>query len=612
VSEATTGEPVRILWGGASAGLPPGWRLVEPASADSLILDGLPWVTGTVDAAYIGPALNRVPSWQVSNVLEEFRRVLRPGGWLRVRIRDLDAAVRAYVDGHPGFFWSEDGDDPAAALADHLLDWGEGRSLFTPSILVGLLERAGLTDVAATAAGETGSGDLRLTEPDRDAARNRCVEGRRPADAATSFGPEPAQVHLSWAGDGGRSVAITWCGPASAVASVRARRCGTTPFKTWPAIGRETIDGPAAPTVFHVLADANDLAAGACYEYEVVHEVDGGTWTSPRANFCAPPTEPDDAVSFGFLADTGVADRPDGLCDGTRRVLDELADLRPDLVLVGGDLAYRSSDTRWRTAGDGVRAWFDQLAPLATKHPVLLQFGNHEVVLHERYRDWAPFLTQPKGFDDGRCYSLHAGCCHVVGFWAPTASIDPAAVAWLEADLAAARAGGARWIVVFQHQPLFAHGTSHPADPAVRAALAPTLERHRVDLHLSAHDQSFERTFPVREAARAVVVASSNRDRYRQGDGVLYAKVGPGGKRSDRGLDFSRFAERRPAYGAAAVDSRHHYAMVHAEPDGMRVTTYGVAGAEAPLEVVDRFEIIADAVDRWSSPRSRSAAPGPS
>jgi hypothetical protein len=33
--------------------------------------------------------------------------------------------------------------------------------------------------------------------------------------------------------------------------------------------------------------------------------------------------------------------------------------------------------------------------------------------------------------------------------------------------------------------------------------------------------------------------------------------------------------------------------MVHADPDALRVTTYGVAGADSPLEVVDRFEIVA-------------------
>jgi hypothetical protein len=185
-----------------------------------------------------------------------------------------------------------------------------------------------------------------------------------------------------------------------------------------------------------------------------------------------------------------------------------------------------------------------------------------------------------------------------VGFFAPTDVVEPAAVAWLEADLAAARSRGARWLVVFQHQPLFAHGAVHPASTRLRAALGPTLERHRVDLHLSAHDQNLERTYPLRDvAAAAPVIASTSRRDYQQGDGVVYGKVGPGGKRSDRGGDFSRLPDRLPPYVAVADDTRHHFALVRAGPSQLRVQVHGFARPDSPLELVDRFTISApDAV----------------
>jgi hypothetical protein len=105
-----------------------------------------------------------------------------------------------------------------------------------------------------------------------------------------------------------------------------------------------------------------------------------------------------------------------------------------------------------------------------------------------------------------------------------------------------------RWLVVFQHEPIFAHGRSHPAQPVVRKFLAPIFERHRVDLHLSGHDQNFERTFPLRQAGSAPRVTSTSLDRYAAGDGVVYAKVSPSGKRSNIKRDFSRFARhRRPS-----------------------------------------------------------------
>jgi hypothetical protein len=50
----------------------------------------------------------------------------------------------------------------------------------------------------------------------------------------------------------------------------------------------------------------------------------------------------------------------------------------------------------------------------------------------------------------------------------------------------------------FADSALFAHGVCHPAREEVRETLQPILERCGVDLHLSAHDQSYERTPPLR------------------------------------------------------------------------------------------------------------------
>jgi 3',5'-cyclic AMP phosphodiesterase CpdA len=358
------------------------------------------------------------------------------------------------------------------------------------------------------------------------------------------------------------------------------------------------VDGEHAPHVFRAVVGAAELRPGTRYEYEVRHGHDGRTRVLPASSFTTPPGGREAVVTFAFVADTGIAGRADGLCDGAGRMIDEIATLAPDVVLFGGDLAYRSSDSRLLTPGAGVRAWLDQLAPIATRLPVMVQYGNHETELGERFRDWAAHLTQPDGVGGGRCYSFALGGCHIVGFFAPTDVVEPAAVAWLEADLAAARSRGARWLVVFQHQPLFAHGAVHPASTRLRAALGPTLERHRVDLHLSAHDQNLERTYPLRDvAAAAPVIASTSRRDYQQGDGVVYGKVGPGGKRSDRGGDFSRLPDRLPPYVAVADDTRHHFALVRASPSQLRVQVHGFARPDSPLELVDRFTISApDAV----------------
>jgi hypothetical protein len=509
--------PDRILWDGGRPA-PEGWSTPGPATAEALVAEGLPVVTGTADAAYLGPALSRVPLWQVTGVLEEVLRALRPGGWIRVSVPDLDAAVRAYLDGDRHFFWSDDWHHLSGALAEQLAESGSARSLFTAPLVSELLGHAGFAETSVEGFGRTASGDEVLTHPDRLAQHCCFIEARRPPERPPPpVDPAPAQVHLSWADARCRSIAVTWCGPAAAEGWVEFREVGGS--ARWSAAGRAeaTIDGERAPYVF--TATSGPLEPGARYEYEVVHEVGGRRHVTAGGCFGALPAR--EEVSFAFVADTGIAGRPDGLCDGAERVVEELCRTDAAFVLAGGDFAYRSSDPRLRSPRDGVRAWLDQMGPVARHRPLLVQYGNHEVELGERLRDWAPHFPPPAGNVSGASYSFDAGPCHVAALFAPTEELSPADVAWLEADLAAARSAGSRWLVVFQHQPPFAHGRSHPADGRVRAALAPTLERQGVDLHLSAHDQSFERTYPLRSAWASPVAGSASRDRYVRGEGVI-------------------------------------------------------------------------------------------
>src|SRR3546814_5470515 len=83
---------------------------------------------------------------------------------------------------------------------------------------------------------------------------------------------------------------------------------------------------------------------------------------------------------------------------------------------------------------------------------------------------------------------------------------------WLDEDLGAARRNGAQWLIVYQHDSLFGHGLSHPADPRLRRLLMPILEKHEVDLHLSAQDQSYERTFPLRTGEAGIEIVSRSEE----------------------------------------------------------------------------------------------------
>jgi hypothetical protein len=580
---------LRVFWDGRRPA-PDGWSEAARHEPDDLIHDGLPFVTESVDAVYVGPAIGRLPPWKLTDALEEFRRILRVSGRIRVAAYDLQAALDAYARREADFFWDHSSTHLSGALASWLLEAGAARSLLDADLLAELLGQAGFADAERRPFRESGV-NPELAAPDELEEHCCYVEACNPSSwPIVAPSPAPSAVHLALGDRFGRSMEVIWCGPADGDGSVRYRPVGTPTWDEARATSRSTTDGPLGPLVFRARCDR--LEPGRRYEYEVVQVVEGHRHMLNGSSFVAPPSPNEGGVRLAFIADTGITGRPDGLSDGTRRVVEEVSRLQPHVVLGGGDYAYRSSDRRWGSGQQAVHAWLEEMAPLAREHPLMVQYGNHEVGLAERHRDWAVHFPSSAGTTaDSRSYSFEVGPCHVTAFYAPTEAIDPAELSWLWQDLSAARRRGARWLVVYQHQPLLAHGTSHPADGRVARALARVLDSHRVDLHLSAHDQSYERTYPLTRDGSRLRPARGDRNRFRRGDGTVLAKVSPAGKRSDRGGDFSRLPADRTELVAVANDDAHHFAVVDADATTLRLTTYALRDAMGPVEPIDEVVI---------------------
>lgn len=82
-------------------------------------------------------------------VLQELRRVLKPGGVLRLALPDVDRGIRAYQAGRRDYFLIPDEDvrSLGGKFIVHMLWYGYSVTLFTSDFIEELLNKAGFSRV---------------------------------------------------------------------------------------------------------------------------------------------------------------------------------------------------------------------------------------------------------------------------------------------------------------------------------------------------------------------------------------------------------------------------------------------------------------------------------
>ena len=409
------------------------------------------------------------------------------------------------------------------------------------------------------------------------------------AHAQTPAPPPPAveQVRLSWVGDSATTMTVRWRG-VSQDGRARARAVGSS---AWNEVQATAL--PIGSSTGHDLeVTFTGLQPGTEHEYQVA---DGGVWSDlyqfhTTSGLGAP-------VTVAFVADTGIPGRLDGLAAGTAEVLQAIDELDPTLVLGGGDYAYFDSDSRFATQSDAMDAWLRSVESVTTDRPFMPTYGNHEVLLQEQVDAWVARFATPEG-DAGRTsYSFDVDGVHFVALLAFEGVLSPATMSWLAADLDAARNRGVRAIIPYMHRNVYGNGTVHDPSPSLGRQLAALFEWYDIDVVLTAHDQSFERTFPL---AKGDPTTNARRC-YTKADGITWVKTSPGGKLSNISGGFSGYSATPPSPEIAVRENAlHHFSTVTVTGSEIEVITYGVVGDGSPPIVVDRFDYKANCAPEFS------------
>lgn len=401
----------------------------------------------------------------------------------------------------------------------------------------------------------------------------------------------PDQVHLSWTADTSTTLTVVWHTASTASPSeVQYRKMGAT---TWSTASGGLRPSGADGTLHE--ATLTGLTPDTAYEYRVPG--DGGAWSEVFTTRTAPASGPAD-FDVIYFADTGIVGRADGLATGTQQAVDEIAALDPLLVLPGGDYAYFNTETRYADVDQAIDAWFDQIQTIVSSAPMMPVYGNHEALLRESVSDWAPRFATPNGWNCRRAYSFDVADVHFVALYAVTntAKLESGQVTWLRNDLTAARDRGVRWIVPYFHVAPFADGYSHPSNTALRAQVGPIFEEFGVDVVLTSHDQSYERTFALTDVGASNTHTTEEIDCLNTSEGTTYLKVSPAGKMSNLNGTFSVFQTfPAPSWTAVRDDTMHHFSRLRFSAEGtLRVETVGFTGDGSSPILIDAFEYRAD------------------
>jgi predicted SAM-dependent methyltransferase len=180
------GPPVRRLNWGCGTEPEPGWINSDIKDDPSVeiscdILEGLPLKSGSIEYAVSIHALPELRYPDQVPALRELRRVLAPGGVLRLALPDLDRGIRAYLDQDRDYFLIPDDDARSigSKFIAQMLWYGYSKTLFTYDFTAELLEKAGFSETRRCAFGQTGSPFPEIVELDNRPEESLFVEARK-------------------------------------------------------------------------------------------------------------------------------------------------------------------------------------------------------------------------------------------------------------------------------------------------------------------------------------------------------------------------------------------------------------------------------------------------
>jgi len=362
----------------------------------------------------------------------------------------------------------------------------------------------------------------------------------------TTGDPVGIYPYLTWRSDPTSSIMVNWWNPAATGDS-------SVDYGPTDSYG-STANVPALVNFHHV--ELTGLAMGTAYHYRI-RSSDGTTGSDNT--FTTAPDPNTTSFRFVYYGDprgTMNADEPYYTRHGA--LCDWILTQNVDFAIEGGDTVWDGANLK--AIGKYWPDFFGIEGNLTKSKIVMHTLGGHDVqggtyyYWNDFYTDAYPNTNSIIPGNNGRVHSFDYGSAHFVSLSTYQVNIAQQA-AWLDADLAAARARpNIKWIFVFFHDPMFTT-SGHPNRTDCIQYWGPVFDKYKVNVVFQAHNHVYERFYPlvtyyddVTNPAAPVWTGRIDPD----GKGTVYITNGMGGAEFNNSVPDPKLV---CWYGAANVNA---------------------------------------------------------
>jgi acid phosphatase type 7 len=279
-----------------------------------------------------------------------------------------------------------------------------------------------------------------------------------------------------------RGPLVHWLGPTAAAISFDTDlpSQATVEYAAGGAVGDKmtAARSAAGALAVHHRVELRDLPAAGPIRYRVL----AGGDVSPELSFRTAPAD-GEPVRFVVYGDMRGGHRTHA------RIVEAILDEAPDFVVVTGDMVLRGTD-----AG-GWQKFFEVTGKLMGRVPYFPAAGNHDVGRsgdeERRMNEIFAMAAVADRPEWGHWYSFDVAGIHFAMLDSNSYEHE-SQLAWLDADLTAARKAGARAIFAATHDGPYSRG-NHGGNPVARERYAPVLAKHGALLLFAGHDHIYQR-----------------------------------------------------------------------------------------------------------------------